>query len=176
MKSIHIELDEYVMAGIGIIAGLLLLVFPQQSLNVITYAIGAVALIYGILKIVSYFRNREYSPLFPWELILGISLVGIGIFSFTNPGGIFAILPIILGVLVLIEGISKAQRAMMLQKYGYPKWQAALLAAVLSALLGVLLILNPFGALVITVRVLGGVILVDGIMGIWVGLTMKKFS
>ena len=62
------------------------------------------------------------------------------------------------------------------QKYGYPKWQAALLAAVLIALLGVLLILNPFGALVITVRVLGGVILVDGIMGIWVGLTMKKFS
>ena len=61
MKSIHIELDEYVMVGIGIIAGLLLLVFPQQSLNVITYAIGAVALIYGILKIVSYFRNREYS-------------------------------------------------------------------------------------------------------------------
>ena len=172
MKSIHIELDEYVMAGIGIIAGLLLLVFPQQSLNVITYAIGAVALIYGILKIVSYFRNREYSPLFTWELIL----VGIGIFSFTNPGGIFAILPIILGVLVLIEGISKAQRAMMLQKYGYPKWRAALLAAVLIALLGVLLILNPFGALVITVRVLGGVILVDGIMGIWVGLTMKKFS
>ena len=167
MKSIHIELDEYVMAGIGIIAGLLLLVFPQQSLNVITYAIGAVALIYGILKIVSYFRNREYSPLFTWELILGIILVGIGI---------FAILPIILGVLVLIEGISKAQRAMMLQKYGYPKWQAALLAAVLIALLGVLLILNPFGALVITVRVLGGVILVDGIMGIWVGLTMKKFS
>ena len=99
MKSIHIELDEYVMAGIGIIAGLLLLVFPQQSLNVITYAIGAVALIYGILKIVSYFRNREYSPLFTWELILGIILVGIGIFSFTNPGGIFAILPIILGVL-----------------------------------------------------------------------------
>ena len=133
MKSIHIELDEYVMAGIGIIAGLLLLVFPQQSLNVITYAIGAVALIYGILKIVSYFRNREYSPMFTWELILGIILVGIGIFSFTNPGGIFAILPIILGVLVLIEGISKAQRAMMLQKYGYPKWQAALLAAVLIA-------------------------------------------
>ena len=51
-----------------------------------------------------------------------------------------------------------------------------MLAAVLIALLGVLLILNPFGALVITVRVLGGVILVDGIMGIWVGLTMKKFS
>ena len=37
MKSIHIELDEYVMAGIGIIAGLLLLVFPQQSLNAVSY-------------------------------------------------------------------------------------------------------------------------------------------
>lgn len=30
MKSIHIELDEYVMAGIGIIAGLLLLVFRSN--------------------------------------------------------------------------------------------------------------------------------------------------
>lgn len=176
MKSIHIELDDYVMAGTGVIAGLLLLIFPQQSLNVITYTIGAVALIYGVFKLISYFRNRGHSPLFTWELILGIILLGIGIFSFTNPGGIFALLPIVLGILVLVEGISKIQRAMMLRRYQYQRWIGALLTGVVIAALGVVLIINPFGALVVTVRVMGVLLIIDGVTGVWFNFVFNRLS
>lgn len=115
-----------------------------------------------------------FPPFFAGELILGVVLVGIGLFSFLNPGGIFAILPIIFGILVLVEGISKLQRALMLRRYGYPRWVAALVLAIAIMVLGVVLVLNPFGALVMTVRVLGAVILVDGLTGLWVSLILKK--
>ena len=121
-----------------------------------------------ILRIVIFPR------FFAGELILGVVLVGIGLFSFLNPGGIFAILPIIFGILVLVEGISKLQRALMLRRYGYPRWVAALVLAIAIMVLGVVLVLNPFGALVMTVRVLGAVILVDGLTGLWVSLILKK--
>ena len=168
MKTIQIELNDFLAAIIGIAAGLLLLVFPQEAINVITYGIGIVSLVYGVVRIV------DYSPFFAGELILGVVLVGIGLFSFLNPGGIFAILPIIFGILVLVEGISKLQRALMLRRYGYPRWVAALVLAIAIMVLGVVLVLNPFGALVITVRVLGAVILVDGLTGLWVSLILKK--
>ena len=106
MKTIQIELNDFLAAIIGIAAGLLLLVFPQEAINVITYGIGIVSLVYGVVRIVDYFKNRDISPFFAGELILGVVLVGIGLFSFLNPGGIFAILPIIFGILVLVEGIS----------------------------------------------------------------------
>lgn len=124
MKTIQIELNDFLAAIIGIAAGLLLLVFPQEAINVITYGIGIVSLVYGVVRIVDYFKNRDISPFFAGELILGVVLVGIGLFSFLNPGGIFAILPIIFGILVLVEGISKLQRALMLRRYGYPRWVA----------------------------------------------------
>ena len=159
MKTIQIELNDFLAAIIGIAAGLLLLVFPQEAINVITYGIGIVSLVYGVVRIVDYFKNRDISPFFAGELILGVVLVGIGLFSFLNPGGIFAILPVIFGILVLVEGISKLQRALMLRRYGYPRWVAALVLAIAIMVLGVVLVLNPFGALVMTVRVLGAVIL-----------------
>ena len=174
MKTIQIELNDFLAAIIGIAAGLLLLVFPQEAINVITYGIGIVSLVYGIVRIVDYFKNRDISPFFAGELILGVVLVGIGLFSFLNPGGIFAILPIIFGILVLVEGISKLQRALMLRRYGYPRWVAALVLAIAIMVLGVVLVLNPFGALVMTVRVLGAVILVDGLTGLWVSLILKN--
>ena len=170
MKTIQIELNDFLAANIGIAAGLLLLVFPQEAINVITYGIGIVSLVYGVVRIVDYFKNRDISPFFAGELILGVVLV----FSFLNPGGIFAILPIIFGILVLVEGISKLQRALMLRRYGYPRWVAALVLAIAIMVLGVVLVLNPFGALVMTVRVLGAVILVDGLTGLWVSLILKK--
>ena len=106
MKTIHIEVNDFLAAIIGIAAGVLLVIFPQESLNVITYGIGIISLVYGVLRIISYFRNKSLSPFFAGELFLGIVLVAIGLFSFLNPGGIFAVLPIVLGILVLVEGIS----------------------------------------------------------------------
>ena len=104
MKTIHIEVNDFLAAIIGIAAGVLLVIFPQESLNVITYGIGIISLVYGVLRIISYFRNKSLSPFFAGELFLGIVLVAIGLFSFLNPGGIFAVLPIVLGILVLVEG------------------------------------------------------------------------
>ncbi len=176
MKSVKIELDDYMMAILGILAGLLLVIFPQQSVDVVTYAIGAISLVYGVMKIVSFFRNRGVSFLFVGELILGIVLLGIGIFSFTNPGGIFAFLPILLGIIVLIEGISKIQRGIVLKRYNYSRWVAALLIGVCIAVLGMVLIFNPFGALVVTVRILGVILMVDGVTGIWFGWILNRLS
>ena len=102
MKTIHIEVNDFLAAVIGIAAGVLLVIFPQESLNVITYGIGIISLVYGVLRIISYFRNKSLSPFFAGELFLGIVLVAIGLFSFLNPGGIFAVLPIVLGILVLV--------------------------------------------------------------------------
>lgn len=176
MKSIRVNFGEYFISIIGILAGLLLVLFPQESVNVITYGIGAISIIYGIMKVVSYLQNRSVSFYYTGELLLGIILVGIGIFCFTNPGGIFAVLPIILGILVLIEGVSKIQRALMLKNCDYPRWGMAMVLGAAITGLGLLLVINPFGALVVTVRILGVVLIADGIAGIWVSLMLRRFS
>ena len=92
-----------------------------------------------------------------------------------NPGGIFAVLPIVLGILVLVEGISKLQRGLMLKNYGYQRWVAATVVAGCIIALGILLIFNPFNALDITMRVLGIVLAADGMAGLWVNFIIKRY-
>ena len=64
----------------------------------------------------------------------------------------------------------------MLKRNFYQRWQAALLIGIAIAALGVVLIFNPFGALVITVRILGIILIVDGITGLWVGHALRGSS
>lgn len=51
---------------------MLLVIFPQESLNVITYGIGIISLVYGVLRIISYFRNKSLSPFFAGMLFYGL--------------------------------------------------------------------------------------------------------
>ena len=37
MKTIHIEVNDFLAAIIGIAAGVLLVIFPQESLNAVSY-------------------------------------------------------------------------------------------------------------------------------------------
>mgnify|MGYP000095055919 CR=1 FL=1 len=174
MKVIQISLNDLLAAIISIVAGLLLLIFPQQSIEVITYGVGIVSIIYGVIRVVDYFKHRDISPLFAGELILGVALLGVGLFSFLNPGGLFAFLPIFMGFLVIVEGIAKFQSALMLRQFAYPRWAVALILSLIIIALGVVLITNPFGALLVTVQMLGAVILVDGLIGLWIGLVFRR--
>mgnify|MGYP000834549201 CR=1 FL=1 len=76
---------------------------------------------------------------------------------------------------VLVEGISKLQRGLMLKNYGYQRWVAATVVAGCIIALGILLIFNPFNALVITMRVLGIVLAADGMAGLWVNFIIKRY-
>lgn len=77
---------------------------------------------------------------------------------------------------MLIEGVSKIQRALMLKNYQYPRWGTAMVLGAAITGLGLLLVINPFEALVVTVRILGVVLVGDGIAGLWVSLALRKFS
>ena len=176
MKQLQFGGSEYLAALGGIVAGAVLVFFPSQAIDVITYGIGILSLIYGLMKVISYLRNRELSAFFIGELVLGIFLLGIGLFCLMNPGGIFALLPIVLGILVLVEGISKVQRAWMLRRYAYPKWIGAMVTGILIAVLGAVLIFNPFGALVVTVRIMGVLLIADGITGAWFNVVFNRLS
>lgn len=84
-------------------------------------------------------------------------------------------LPIVLGILVLVEGILQAQRGLMLKNSRLSALGGSHGGAGCIIALGILLIFNPFNALVITMRVLGIVLAADGIAGLWVNFIIKRY-
>ena len=51
-----------------------------------------------------------------------------------------------------------------------------MVTGILIAVLGAVLIFNPFGALVVTVRIMGVLLIADGITGAWFNVVFNRLS
>lgn len=162
-KSIR---DSYIVTSIlYILLGLVLFIYPEMSLKLVCNIIGVIILIYGGIKILSYFRNKD-TGFFRFDLIIGIIFAVIGGFLLLRPDIIISILPVTIGVYVLFDSLTNLRQALDLKDAGYDKWWSMLVLAVIMIVLGLIMIFNPFGTVALMVMFMGGIFLFRGISNI----------
>jgi uncharacterized membrane protein HdeD (DUF308 family) len=159
------------------IAGLALIVWPEISITTVCCMIGILTLLFGLIKIFGYFAKDMYCLAFQFDLALGIFTVILGLVMLIHPAGVITFLHFVIGVLILIDGAFKLQTAMDSRRFGLKKWWLIMLTAILSEILGFLLIINPFESAAAIMRFIGIAFLADGLQNLWVGFytvrTMK---
>ena len=149
-----------------IVIGLLLLVMPQTSLLWICYAFGAVVLITGIVCLIQYARIRGTGFTAPFMLVGGVITAGLGIFTLAKPQVVASFLPVVFGIFILVDGVSRVGTAIDLAKRKGQKWWVLLLLSIVSVGLGVLLVLHPFDAAVSVVMLCGILLIVEGALNL----------
>ena len=149
-----------------IIIGMMLLIMPQTRLLWICYAFGAVVLVTGIVCLIQYARIRGTGFTAPFMLVGGVITAGLGIFTLAKPQVVASFLPIVFGIFILVDGLSRVGTAIDLAKRKGQKWWMLLLLSVVSVALGVLLVLHPFDAAVSVVMVCGILLIVEGALNL----------
>lgn len=149
-----------------IIIGMMLLIMPQTSLLWICYAFGAVVLVTGIVCLIQYARIRGTGFTAPFMLVGGVITAGLGIFTLAKPQVVASFLPVVFGIFILVDGLSRVGTAMDLAKRKGQKWWVLLLLSVVSVALGVLLVLHPFDAAVSVVMVCGILLIIEGALNL----------
>ena len=149
-----------------IVIGMMLLIMPQTSLLWICYAFGAVVLITGIVCLIQYARIRGTGFTAPFMLVGGVITAGLGIFTLAKPQVVASFLPIVFGIFIVVDGLSRIGSAIDLAKRKGQKWWVLLLLSIVSVALGILLVLHPFGAAVSIVMVCGILLIVEGAMNL----------
>lgn len=149
-----------------IIIGMMLLIMPQTSLLWICYAFGAVVLVTGIVCLIQYARIRGTGFTAPFMLVGGVITAGLGIFTLAKPQVVASFLPIVFGIFILVDGLSRVGTAIDLAKRKGQKWWVLLLLSVVSVALGALLVLHPFDAAVSVVMVCGILLIVEGALNL----------
>ena len=149
-----------------IIIGMMLLIMPQTSLLWICYAFGAVVLVTGIVCLIQYARIRGTGFTAPFMLVGGVITAGLGIFTLAKPQVVASFLPIVFGIFILVDGLSRVGTAIDLAKHKGQKWWVLLLLSVVSVALGALLVLHPFDAAVSVVMVCGILLIVEGALNL----------
>ena len=145
-----------------IVIGMMLLIMPQTSLLWICYAFGAVVLITGIVCLIQYARIRGTGFTAPFMLVGGVITAGLGIFTLAKPQVVASFLPVVFGIFIVVDGLSRIGSAIDLAKRKGQKWWVLLLLSLLSIALGVLLLVNPFDAMVSVVMLCGILLILEG--------------
>ena len=121
-----------------------------------------------------YFSKDVYRLAFQFDLAIGIAMILCGAVIVIRPRMLIAMLPVILGVLVLIDGLFKIQKALDSKRFGMKKWWISLTFGILASVIGIFLILDPFEGNKILTVLLGITLIVDGIQNLWMVLYTVK--
>ena len=75
--------------------------------------------------------------------------------------------------MLLLDGASKIPRALEMRSFGFSRWWVEMLFAVVTAVLGLVLVFNPFSLVRLSVIFFGVSLLISGIsdlvMAVWAG-------
>ncbi len=157
-----------------VLLGIVLVIWPDMSMQIVCIAIGAVLILCGVIRLVSFLFHHDGSVYMQSNLILGIILTVVGIWIVVTPGKVLAIIPIIVGIIIIIHGINNMQQAITLHKGKYDKWWVALIMGMLTVGFGALLIWKPFTALDTVVMLIGIFLIYDGVSDLWIISRVSK--
>ena len=157
-----------ISAAVCALLGLVLVIWPGATSQIICMLLGGVLLAYGILQIAIYLFNRERTIVLQGMMLLGIVFAVIGLWILLKPEMIIMAVPVIVGVLIVIHGLHNVVQALALKKDGYENWWLAFVLGMLTVIFGGVLIFNPFKAIELVVRIIGVFLIYDGVSDIWI--------
>lgn len=171
MKSFYKQ--EMVKSILLIVVGLLLLFKPGMATKTIAYVIAAVFIINGIVHILGYVKGMSGGVTDGLNTYSGMGGLVFGILSIVFAvliGWVFvSFIPIMLGIVILINGIIKLQQVAELVRMNEGGWLFIAILAAVNIIIGIVAILNPFDTANLLVRVIGIGLLYGGITDLIAG-------
>ena len=159
---------------LAILFGLILTIWPGMVADAANYVLGSLIIVVGIVYMAVCFWAKQKNFLTGFGMVFSIILIAIGVFMLLKPEVVIAIFPMIVGGIILIHGLGDLKDSIGLAISKYDYWWVALIIAVVTIGLGVLLLFNPFSAVTLLFRIIGIILIVDGISDFWIGLKVKK--
>ncbi len=151
---------------IFIILGLFLFIRPDATIATISYIIGGILLILGILSIIRYFKSDYGINAFDFDLVYGVLVIIAGLYLIIKPTMLGSIFPVILGIWIIINSVTKFQYALMLKKLQKEDWKYTLLISFLTFVWGIVLLINPLESVLVVTQVIGIFIIIYAVLDI----------
>ena len=118
--------------------------------------------VWGVLRLITYFRMAKEEVFGSFGLVQGISLLAFGIFFVMKPEVIAMFFGTVLAIVIIIDGILKLQYGIEFYHMEAKKWWIEAIAAALMVVMGIIALLNPFGSSVALMIFIGVVLMIEG--------------
>lgn len=146
-----------------IVFGVLLVVWQDDIVRIIAYLVGGFLLLKGGFTIASYMFSKEQKKGLNGELVLAIVTFLIGVVIFAVGEQIADVFRVLVGVLIIYEGLIRLDNAMKLRSAGVVNWSAVMAIAIIMLTFGMFLAFFN-GAMAFLI---GWFLIVTGLIGLF---------
>ena len=175
-KLKSLKWNYIIEALITVVIGIVLIVRPQGSLEIMAKALAVLLTLAGIVMIISYFVHKQRSVLMSGGLALGIAIAAIGVWIFLNPSPFIDFVPRLFGVFIIASGLTNLSQTLSLIRYRYGLWWLSLIFGILTIGFGAILLVNPKFVENMLVTLIGVFLVFDGATNIWTVSRVSKFA
>ena len=166
------SITSIVFAILFILIGLFLIIRPADALHLVSYAVGIIFLIWGLISMTKFFSKKNSENYLEVDFILGAFVFIFGIIILIKPDTIASIIPLLFGIWMLVNGVTKLSYSINI--YREKKSFASIIVSLLIIICGVLLIFNPFSAAEILAQLIGISLIVYSILDLIECLVIRK--
>ena len=171
MKKLKFILPVLIIILFEITVGVLLFIEPVAFTSTVIICFGVISVINSIIFLVYFFvtkkRNSSANPLNIFVSVVSF-IVGVICIFFTGwVMGIFVVLAMIYGCLLIVSGIYKVFVFFDMRSAGLRASFMMLLAAVASIILGTVVVLHPFSAQTMMWRFTGAALVGEGVFDLF---------
>jgi len=163
-----------VLSAVLFLLGCVLCIFPRTVGDVFANVLGIAMILFGIIKVIGYFSKDLFRLAFQYDLAFGILITLLGAATIARPDGLLEFLCMVIGTLILADGLFKIQMSMDARQFGIHKWWLILSLAVIAGVFGTLLLFNPSKGSLVIMRLVGIALMAEGIMNLVTVLTAVK--
>lgn len=145
----------------AILLGVLFILTPQASANIICYVAGILLLAAGLAALVSYLASGRLFG--SYALVSGIVLLVCGVFCLLRPEIIQGLLTVIFGIFLVIDGMTTLQDGIDCARAKLSGWWVLVTLALITIALGCVVLFGKFAS----VMLLAGIsLIVDGVFDV----------
>ena len=148
-----------------VIAGIILLFWPDMSMDIFCKGLGIGMLVVGITHVIIYFTKDHMQSIMQMDLVVGVVCAAFGAFLLMHPDFVEMAMPFAVGILLMIGAILKLQNSIDMKHLKFVRWKVVLVLAVLMLVMGAVLIYNPFTGRGLLVYI-GIGLMADGVINI----------
>lgn len=174
-KALRAAKGSYIaMSAAFCVLGVLLILFPGISVSAVGVAAGVMLMAFGAVKLIGYFSKDLYQLAFQFDLAFGVLLIVLGAVILVSPDRALTFLCIIMGIVILADGLFKLQSSLDARRFGLKVWALLLVLAICAGVIGTSLLLHPGQSAKALMVLLGVGILFEGVLNLYFALYAVK--
>ncbi len=167
IKEINKTITVSILSAIVyIIFGIIMIINPHTAIEVVSISLGVIMGVVGIVSIIKFLFDKSKYNFTGFGFAGGIISLILAFLLLFKYKELLTIIPLILGIVIIINGASKTEYILTLKRQIGSNWNLMFVLTIVEIILGIILIFNPFETTLTITQIIGVFVIIYSIVDI----------